>query len=445
MSDTLTRPPATSGGGPEQPFRPGRPVGGIGRRLRRVAGVNEKIMNWVPEERPRYTRLGAIVVNTALMAGVSMLVLLSKTDLPVLLTVPLALVWAYLILTFDGWLVASTHGVTGRAKLAIYLPRILISALMGAVIAEPLLLSVFAPAIHTEVNQQRKNTVDDYETLLKQCNPVSGLPPQTAGCPEQLNVENPLVSIRQELLSKTAQRTAQRKQITAANRELGRREAVSRAECNGTKINATTTGVVGEGPNCDRNRKEADRFREASRIAEREAAAATLDQEIIDLTARESQAGREFAAALHTEIVAKVAEERRTQEKVGILDEVKALDALAARSTFVDVGSWLLRLLLIVVDCLPVLTKLMSRRTTYDLLLTRQLAMTDRLHDKYATEQERRDATRRDVEIKRLDHEYAASVERIDEADRATRADRQATLGEQIKRLAAKLRDDAED
>ena len=399
-----------------EPFRPSAPARGPGRWLRRVAGIDEAILDWVPEERARYTWQGAIILNTAIVAGISMLVLLDRTDLPTALMIPVALIWAGLILTFDGWLVASTHGATGRAKLAIYLPRIAISVLMGAVIAEPLLLAVFAPAIRTEVNQQRKANIDSYENRLRECNPVSG--EQVAGCTDRLNVENPLVSIRTDLTRKTALRDRSQVQVTAINTELARRETLARAECNGSKISRTTTGVAGEGPNCRRNRREADRYRTSSGVGEREADVIALSREIATLTAAEATAGRTYAAAVHAGIIEKVAEARAAQEKIGILDEDRALGTLAASSMFVAVGSWLLRILLIVVDCLPVLTKVLSRSTTYDALLSRQLGVTNRLHDKYAAGREQRFGRQVDLETARNEHAYRTSVEAIGQTRR---------------------------
>lgn len=416
MTETaLIRPPnrqADEHAGTE-PFRPAAPARGLGRRVRRVTGVDEAILDWVPEERPRYTWQGAILLNTALLAGISMLVLLGKTNVPTALMIPLALIWAGLILTFDGWLVASTHGVTGRGKLAVYLPRIAISVLMGAVIAEPLLLAVFAPAIHTQVNQERKQSLDDYENTLRECNPISGEPTTKADCTDRLNVENPLISIRNDLTRKTRLRDSAQNQLRQINAELIRRETVSRAECNGTKISRTTTGRAGEGPNCARNRQEADRYRASSDIDAREADLTRLSRDIAVLSADEAAAGRAYAAAVRTKIDEKVADARAAQQKIGILDEDRALGTLAAGSAFVSIGSWLLRILLIVIDCLPVLTKLLSRSTTYDALLSRQLIVTDRLHSRYAAARAQR--YERDVELatRRDEHEFDRALEQI--------------------------------
>lgn len=408
-----------------EPFRPASPARGPGRWLRRIAGVDEAILDWVPEERPRYTWQGAILLNTAIMAGISMIVLLSRTDVPTLLAVPLALLWGGLILTFDGWLVASTHGVSGRGRLAVYLPRILISILMGVVIAEPLLLAAFAPAIRTQIAQERRQSLDAYENTLRECNPISGEAVPAAACTERLNVENPLVSIRNDLSRTTASHDAAQAQLRQVNAELSKREAVSRAECNGTKIKNTTTGRAGEGPNCARDRKEADRFRASAGIDARQAAIDTMERDIAKLTADEATAGRGYAAALHTKIDERVAEARAAQQRIGILDEDRALSTLAGQSRFVAVGSWLLRLLLIVVDCLPVLTKLLSRSTTYDALLSRQLTITDRLHDRYATAREQRYFRHVDLSDRRDQRDFRTSVEALDAAEAGGRDVRQ--------------------
>ncbi|MFC0533041.1 DUF4407 domain-containing protein [Phytohabitans kaempferiae] len=425
-----------------QPYRPARPEYGPGRALRQVAGVNETILDWVPEERPRYTRLGAIVLNTGVMAMLSMAVLLSKVDVPFVAVVPIAVMWGYLILSFDGWLVASTHGVLGLAKLRTYLPRMAISILMGVVIAEPLLLWVFGPAIETEVRDQREAVVATYEARLKECNPTSGAAPAAAGCgPFLLNVPESPESTRQELRNAKLERTTLEGRIGQIDKEIARREQLARLECNGTKVDGTT-GRPGVGPNCRRNRAEADRYQASSNVDKLRDDLSALDRRIDALTAREGAASGTYAGAVNTEISKRVADKRDNQDMIGILDEIKALDSLAHKSGFVLAASWLLRLLLVAIDCLPVLTKLMSRTTTYDVLLGRQLDVSGRLHEKYTTEREQRDGGRIDVSILENEHRVRAQMEQIDEADRDARAQREAVLDDQIERLAARLRDD---
>jgi hypothetical protein len=408
--------------------------------LRRVAGVDETILDWVPEERPRYTRLGAIVLNTGLMAALSMSVLLGTVDISPFLILPVALIWGYLILSFDGWLVASTHGVLGLAKLRIFLPRLVISVLMGAVIAEPLLLRVFAPAIHTEINQERKDAVDEYESRLRICNPSTAGIAIPAGCDDfLLNAGDSPDGVRDELTRAAQERTKLQTLIAGINTELTKRENLARAECNGD-AGPGLTNRRGEGPNCRRDRAEADRYRSSSRLDEHQDDLVAINRRIDTLTTTEGTASTQYAKALSTTITEKVDEKRSAQEEIGILDEAKALGVLTSQSPFVLIGSWLLRLLLVAIDCLPVLTKLMSRTTTYDGLVSRQLDISNRLHEKSTTLQEQYDSGRSDVAMHRDEHQVRVEMEAIDEQTRAARASREADLDDKIEALAARLR-----
>jgi hypothetical protein len=129
------------------PYRPAPASRGPARWLRALAGIREDVLDWVPEDRPRYTRLGAIILNTGLLAGLSLFTGLDKVvQVFWLFLVPIALIWAFVVVSFDGWLIASTHGAVKSARWRVFIPRLVISVLMGAVIAEPLLLWVFQPA-----------------------------------------------------------------------------------------------------------------------------------------------------------------------------------------------------------------------------------------------------------------------------------------------------------
>jgi hypothetical protein len=131
---------------------PAEPSHGPGRRLRAIAGVDESVLDWVPEERARYARLGAIILNTGLLAGLSLITALNHVvQAPLFAVILVGMFWAFMVMSFDGWLIASTHGVIGATKFWFFLPRIVVSVLLGAVIAEPLVLWAFAPAVNRDV------------------------------------------------------------------------------------------------------------------------------------------------------------------------------------------------------------------------------------------------------------------------------------------------------
>jgi hypothetical protein len=65
-------------------------------------------------------------------------------------------------------------------KVWFFLPRIVVSVLLGAVIAEPLVLWAFAPAINRDVQSFRAKTLAAAVTEWTRCNPPTGIQPAGA-------------------------------------------------------------------------------------------------------------------------------------------------------------------------------------------------------------------------------------------------------------------------
>jgi cell division protein FtsB len=413
--------------------RPAPKSRGPQRYLRSVAGIYEEVLDWAPEERPRYTRLGAIIVNTGLLAGISLFAALHHVvAAPAIILLLIGAFWAYLVINFDGWLIASTHGVLGKSKVAVFLPRFFISLLLGAVIAEPLVLWVFQPAIQANIRTFRSAQLVHYESDLWRCNPVTGIPVSDPSCQSLgLSIAESPDSKRRKLADLQGQRTMLKQQVDETNAELNRLNEIARAECNGT-VRPGLSGRVGEGPNCRRNRAEADQYRRDSQLAQRQADLTSLDNQITTLAAEIETSSRTYAQLIDTAIKTKVAERRADQgQGTGLLDEVAALGRLSKDSWFVFAAQWLLRLLLIALDCMPVLTKLMGGTTRYDRFIHAQLEMAQRMHTESIAFQERtfRQATR-------------ADIERLDQEDRDERSRRQAAERNEIDRLIRQLRED---
>ncbi|MGK3207594.1 DUF4407 domain-containing protein [Amycolatopsis sp. MEPSY49] len=439
-----TEAPARSALPPDVPlgtYRPVDPHRGLGRRLRALAGIREEILDWVPEERPRYTRLGAIIFNTGLLAGVSLLVALSGlSTVPWIFLVPAGVLWAYVIISFDGWLISSTHGMLGGGKARVFLPRLVISLLMGAVIAEPLLLWIFQPAIHKEVLDGRQHELSAYESQYRNCNPAGAQALKTPDCADfQLTIANSPDAAQQELDKAVKNRDAAKKEYDNLYAQWDGLEKLARAECSGTRGEGLT-GVAGDGPECDRNRDVADRFRTDNQLEKRQADLTAANANIDGLTTRLGSAQQTAGQQISAAIKAKVDSMREHQGTIGILDEDKALGRLSDESAMVFAAQWLVRLLLIAIDCMPVLTKLMSGSTAYDVLVSRQVEVARRLHDKHVTLRERQDTADNDVWLQRTEYNLRTRVDSIEEADRSARARRESDLDAEIDRLAATLR-----
>lgn len=431
------------------PFRPAAPDHGAGQRLRAVVGVSEDILDWVPEERPRYARLGAIVINTASLAALSLGVALGRTlGVPWPVLIPVGTLWGYVILSFDGWLVASTHGVVSRTRFKVFAGRILISVLMGMVIAEPLVLWVFSSDIRQEVLNGRTQDLEEYAGALHRCNPISGEIVRAPECADLLIADVPgsPASLHAGQDAKIGERDALAQRVRDNRHTLTIKETFAAQECNGVpSTDGTRSGVPGQGPRCQRAWAIRDEFYTSSRLGEDEATLGRLNEEIKNTNGRIQEAESTYDAALTSAIRARAIEKRKHGGRIGFLEETDALERLADRSHAVLAGEWLLRILLVLIDCLPALTKLMSGRSKYDELVSRQSTEGQRLHERYLARRSRQALAADEVGLQQIEHDFRIASERINEADRAARADREAELDLEIEELAARFRhaDDA--
>ncbi|MFJ2369058.1 DUF4407 domain-containing protein [Microbacterium sp. NPDC087665] len=137
---------------PRRPRAPRTP----GSRLRQLAilgGAEGEILDRVPGETPRFVQMFFVLAGTALVSAISMLFALTTgVQAAIWLAVPLALVWALIIFNLDRFLtstMASTKNVWRLIGLAI--PRVIMAAIIGFVVAEPLVLQIFHNDIAREV------------------------------------------------------------------------------------------------------------------------------------------------------------------------------------------------------------------------------------------------------------------------------------------------------
>ncbi|WP_083749399.1 DUF4407 domain-containing protein [Frankia sp. CcI49] len=426
------------------PFRPAAPDGGAGRRLRAVIGISEDILDWVPEERPRYARLGAIVINTASLAALSLGVALGRTlGVPLPVLVPVGLLWGYVILSFDSWLVASTHGVLGRSRLKVFAGRILISVLMGTVIAEPLVLWAFSSDIRQEVLDGRDQDLAAYESSLKKCNPISGEIVRSPECADLLisDVPGSPAALRNQQVEDRKVRDRLEPLVAERRRVLHEKETFAEQECNGaSNASGTLSGIPGEGEKCRTAWQTRNQYLDSSKLPEYEKNLAQLNEKINNAPTKIQEAETAYNTALTGAIKTRRDQKGKHYGHIGFLEETDALARLADRSHAVLAGEWLLRILLVLVDCLPTLTKLMSGRSKYDELVSRQSAEGQRLYERYLARRGRQAQAADEVGLQRIEHDFRIASERITGADRAARADREAELDLEIEELAARLR-----
>jgi hypothetical protein len=137
---------------PKRPKRartPRRPA----RTLAILGGADGVILDRVPGETSKFVQMFFVLLGTAVVSAISMLFALTTGAQAWLwLAIPLALVWALLIFNLDRFLTSTMSSTRSIPKLiALAIPRVLMAALIGFVVAEPVVLQVFHNDIAREV------------------------------------------------------------------------------------------------------------------------------------------------------------------------------------------------------------------------------------------------------------------------------------------------------
>jgi len=394
----------------------------VGRRLRSVAGVDELLLDRVPQERARYTALGGVVVGTALIAAFSMWFAISEaigaTSAWVILPV---LIWGLFIFNFDRWLISSAIGLHWHRRYGTLIMRVLMALLFGIIIAEPLVLRVFQSAIVKNIQDERSADLATMQSKLVACNPD----PSTPGAKAPANCDGYVLSFAAtpgsaaaDLAAKRADETKLSAEIATDTKQLNTLNNEARMECVGISGKGYT-GQKGVGPNCLRLRGEADAYSKAHPIPKETSQLTTLQTQISALEAQVSASQGDFVKQRTTLINQRLAVEQSHQGPIGILERMGALSKLAASSSTLFFGTWAVRLLFIMVDCMPILVKFFGGITTYDRLVDRQLANADAAHaaDLETDNDERQARVRRrrdeiDVELREHRAELGSRVSR---------------------------------
>jgi hypothetical protein len=419
---------------------------GPGRWLRNLIGVDERLLDRVWEERARYTCLGAIVLGTATMAMLSMLDALDQVFGPIWpVLVLVALFWGGFICGIDRWLITSTHGARS-GQWHVFLPRIFLALLFGVIIATPLVLTVFGSEVVSRAQNDQSNALLGYESKLKQCNPlpdasaVDIAAAQSPGCVQfRVPVGNPAIGTDQAISSEQVQRDQLNKLIASDNSQIANLNTIARDECNGVS-GTGLSGVVGVGPNCNRDRQKADSFTRTSNVTLLQGEVTSLDNKIATQTITAGQQTQTYSANISTAVANLVAAKKQQEGRIGLLNRIDALDELASAHFVIAAATVLLAIFIIVIDCLPVLSKMMSGMTQYDKILEFRLKIAERMAADTLKVAERRATSRDEIELNRIESHMRSELERIDEASQFERAKRDAELDRKIAYLAAEYR-----
>lgn len=416
-----------------------------GRKLRILTGVDENLLSEVPSERARYSALGGVMLGTAVIAGMSMWNALTAVmgGAHAYLVIPVV-VWTLFVLNLDRWLVSSSSGTQWRRRAGVLLPRVVVAAFFGIIIAEPLVLQIFHTAIEQHIKDARQNTLDDLRANLVRCNPAPSAttttPPGCAGY--VLSFQDSPTAVSGQLDHLKTQETDLESRVATDTQNLSQLDAQERRECAGDSGNGLT-GRRGVGPICLQRRAAVDQYTRDHPIADEQAQLTDVQKQISALEDQSRTQTEGFEKVRATKIDQRIVEQSSHFGPIGLLERLGALDELTRGSSFLLVASWLVRSFFIVIDCLPVLVKFFTGATAYDRLVDERTTSGVRVYARRVRVEESQHLS--ELDLQQYETEVAATRKRetLDLEKLRHTAQMETELDNDVESLAARIRADA--
>jgi len=361
-------------------------------QLRRLAlalsGADEEILAYVPSDRARFESLGWAILITSGMAMISMWFALSSAlGINGILAIPVAVFWGLVIMGIDRWLITSMP-IDGSRKFAMAVPRVLLAVLLGTLISTPLVLRIFQSEINAQMAvMQQKN----YSSFLAN-QQSSQVNQQVTTFGNELQQLNTVINSRGAQTGNSAsdpQLVAYNKQLTGLQGQLSHWTTLKTQY-----YNAYICQLYG-GPTCPK--KGAGPAYKASFASYQQASAQVTStqgqighvqgeiqqrDQFLASTSKASQQQR-YTEALNQQPLVQgeynTAVQRKNQLQAtffaqnqaahGILMRLEALSQLSNGNFTVTAARFLLFLLFLVIECLPVTVKLLQRPGQYEAAL----------------------------------------------------------------------------
>jgi len=348
------------------------------RFLIALSGAVPEIVDMVPGERVKFQSQGSAILITAVMAVVSMwFALASAMGVNGILAVPVALLWGLVILGIDRWLVTSMPPGSTRRKLAIAAPRIVLALLLGTLISTPLVLRVFQHEINAEIPVMRQQQIEVFNNDPQNKQLAGKVDYWTNSVSNLRDVINSrgLVPVNPDNDPVVQSLTAQR-----AHEIKLEQQYYQQWQCQlygGQGCTAKGNGALAQASHSSYIQAAAQVARLNNQIQERETELTSTSGE--SSQARYQQAVNALPAAqaqlktAQARLFSLQASFTQAASSDGLLARLDALDRLASKDPALNSVRFLLFLLFLVIECLPVTVKLLQQPGDYEKILARMI------------------------------------------------------------------------
>src|SRR5688572_3178897 len=297
------------------------------------SGAHQELLKQFPSEHSKYWGLGGVILATFVLAALSSGYAIYSVFGNWAWTLCFAVVWGLIIFNFDRFLVSTMrkYGVSRRKQLSMALPRMALAVLIGFTIARPLELKIFEKEINTKVIENTHAKIQLNDSLLQ--------------------AENTALMQTTE-----AERNRLYERKKTIEDDLSRLQQAYVQEADGTG-GSQVRGVQKIA------KLKMDAFSSSSQQAIPELQSLFNSIHVQDSILANAKSNMEAKRAKY---------ELSALENVGFLERNKALTDLASEENSVFWTSFLLSLLIILIEVGPIISKLIMPMGPYDIALAKE-------------------------------------------------------------------------
>ncbi|MBK8624764.1 MAG: DUF4407 domain-containing protein [Saprospiraceae bacterium] len=288
------------------------------------SGAVNSVLKRCPTDYNKYQGIGATILFTGIFSAISAGYALYTVFESYIASTIFAILWGMMIFNLDRYIVSGMRKKSNFLKeFAMAAPRIVLAVFIGIVIATPLELKLFESEINAELGMMQQETYKQQDDLLKKRYEA-----------DTKVIQDEITLLRNKLSKFDQERTARLS------------EALSEADgTGGSKIRAM--GAIYKAKAKASDKAEQDYQLVYAEISPK------LEEEMSKLEAIEAKRKIEM-------------ENLSRASLTGFASRLKALHRLSASEEAIRIAGIFITILFLIIECSPILVKLISERTPYD-------------------------------------------------------------------------------
>jgi hypothetical protein len=348
----------------------------MGKLLIKLSGARPEILDHCPTEKIKFQSLGWAILITCAMAMVSMwFALTSAMGFNPVVSLPVALLWGFVIMGIDRWLVISMPS-DGSRKFLLAVPRVLLALLLGSLISTPIVLRIFESEINNEIAIIKADRASAYLNSQEHSAVIQQVNQWTATVKNLDNVIASGGSVQINPQSDPQWQTLNKQRSQELILQAG---YYKEWQCQLYGIYKGVKCPKGNGPLAQASENSYNQaVRQVSdltgqmhaRVLALQASDEHSQQVRLDQAkAQLPNAQAQLNAAITRKNVLQSAFDSTNEKTNGLLIRLQALDELSGNNPTLNTARLLLFLLFLVIECLPVSVKLLQQPGNYERIL----------------------------------------------------------------------------